>query len=654
MTGVTIEVKDDKGAVVEVKPVDLVKGETVASFTFTKTLTEDPTGVWTVAGIKVDLDLKENLENVYSNVNQVELLAALNKLGLTNVNSDNIAFYSNAITKLKNSLDEENYIALEDFTKADAQAAVAEGNKAALEAGDVKTQVKAVNDATNQVALLKALAPFERVNADWITDYDTALVARNYGENATGFKNIQTIINNTNASKLASEVSGAINTSIVKKDLNDAKTLISAYQKPDGEGETAKAESLRQIDRQLAIVSALEAQTPAQLSVAINKLKSVDAAFELNMENFKDENRQAYIDALKSAADGSKNTITGINQILSNVNTTQSNKPFDKIKTADTKEKFLSALKGWSEVKNVSDANETNYSANKNEIVVVTSTGDITKFDYSSAKTSFVINGKTINLTSNTTSIGNLVTAISSQLPTRVTVSNSGDKLIFKSQNNIVFANTATGDAAADLKIAEGTYTGSKASVQAVIDAANLAAVKTFTTTTTEDANKLVAALNTLSDNGKAIKDITINNKDEYNKLAFNGASDVPAVQLLVDNGNIAAVKAQTTAAGVLAKLQAIGQLKNVKAENAKAYFDDVKNLGTGQIQTGTTTLSALQTAITNINTAEAATTGVKAVNNATTATQMRDILTQLVVDGDITAPQYLNLTNADKLKAAE
>jgi putative cell wall-binding protein len=61
MEDVTIEVIDNNGDVVEVKPVNLVKGETVATFTFTKALTEDPEGVWTIAGVKVDLDLASTL-----------------------------------------------------------------------------------------------------------------------------------------------------------------------------------------------------------------------------------------------------------------------------------------------------------------------------------------------------------------------------------------------------------------------------------------------------------------------------------------------------------------------------------------------------------------------------------------------------------------
>lgn len=58
------------------------------------------------------------------------------------------------------------------------------------------------------------------------------------------------------------------------------QSISFCYQKPEGKGETAKAETLRKIERQLAVRNVLDATTPAQLTIAINGLKAVDAAFE--------------------------------------------------------------------------------------------------------------------------------------------------------------------------------------------------------------------------------------------------------------------------------------------------------------------------------------------------------------------------------------
>lgn len=591
MEGVTIEVKDNTGAVVEVKPVNLVKGETVATFTFTKALTEDPEGVWNVAGITVDLDLEANLKAVYNYTNQVTLLEGLNKLGLTDVKADNIAFYEAELAKITDST-KDTYVALEDFTVEVAQKVVTDGNAEALKAVDEEAVVKAVNEAKTQVALLEALAPFERVNADWIADYESdlgAVASRAY----TTMKQIQTIIDDTtNATKLAAEISATIDTSVVKKDLNEAKALISAYQKPDAEGETVKAEALRKIDRQLAIVAVIEAETPAQLSVAINALKAVDVAFELDMTAYKDANRDAYIAHFKTLTPATQlNTIALIDQEIKVVNTTQANKPIANINAADTADKLLVALKAYDEVKYVADDNKAVY------------------FTYLSGKTA-----------------GGTTTGYQS-----------------------------TGFAAA----------ATKAEVQELIDAANIEAI--VTAATAADNNVTLSKTDDLYKalvNYGQLKDVNVANKTSYaataianaiKSIAFGNENEVAAakaaLQAEVDKANVAAVvAASANAEQRLAKLNLISELKNVKAENAAAYLKDAE---TPKISAATD-VTTLQTAIDAINTAEAAVAGVKAVNEATTSTELRDILTELVVDGDITASNYLDLTNADKLIVAE
>ena len=582
--GATIEVRDNKGNLVEVKPVDLVKGETVASFTFERALTVDPEGVWTVGGVKVDLDLQKNLKSVYNYTNQIKLLEGLNKLGLSNVNADNIVQYQNAIDKLKNIADKDNYVSEENFTKAVAQKVVNDGNKAAAEVKDEKAIVKAVNEATNQVALLNALSTFERVNPEWIAAYDAAI-----GTTETSIKGIQTKIDNTNKSNVDTKVTAlnldATTASVVKKDLDEAKALVSAYQKPDGKGETAKAETLRKIDRQLAVRKVLDATTPAQLTVAINGLKAVDAAFEFSMDNFKDANRQAYLDAIKLNP-GNFNTISKINAQFSTVNDTQAATPIANVKakgnfavaapTATQKAELLAALKA-ADLKHVSDSNIDAYAT-------------------------------------------------------------------------LADASATSKNAFGEITIS-GTLANDKATVQALVEKANLAAIQAATTA--DDVYTALVAY------GNDVKDLSVNNKAQYLTDKANYKTDKATVQKAVDASNIKELQAQNTgtAAGVLAKLNIMTQVKNVKAENAAAYLASVKKsttVGTDLGHTDIDTIAEVQTVIDAVNTAEAATVGVKAVNEATTATQMRDILTDLVVDGDITAASYLNLTNADKLLVAE
>lgn len=579
MEDVTIEVIDNNGDVVEVKPVNLVKGETVATFTFTKALTEDPEGVWTIAGVKVDLDLAANLKAVYEAADQVKLLEGLNKLGLTDVKGENIAFYEAELAKITDS-SKDTYVELEKFTKEVAQKVVTDGNAEALKAVDEEAIVKAVNEAKTQVALLEALAPFERVNADWIADYEGVL-----GTAETSIKGIQTKIDGANALRVNPKVTAldldnqAAGASIVKKDLNEAKVLVTNYQKPDGEGETTKAEILRKIDRQLAIVAVLEAETPAQLTVAMNNLKAVDAAYELNMDNYKDANRQDYIDAFKAETTATnKNTITKINTILVNVNAAQAVAPIQAIITAgnfavadaaDNQAALLKALKAYSDIKYVTDANALEYAE-------LADTSD--------------------------------------------TTANAFGKL--------------------------DPATATKAEVQALVDEANLAAINGAA-----DADKTYAALVAY---GNDIKDLSISNKAEYHTVF--GTVAAADVQTTVDSANIAALQAQTTADGVLAKLQIMTQVKNVKAENAAAYLESVKTQsGTPSGLGGTLAdIDAVQTAIDNINAAQAEVAYVKALNDATTAEAVRDALTNIALETTTVLTDYTNLTSADRLLVAE
>lgn len=605
LTGVTIEVKDNEGNVVEVKPVDLVKGETVASFKFEKALTVDPTGVWTVGGIKVDLDLKGKLEDVYNAADQVKLLASLNALELTDVNADNIAFYQTELGKLKDTT-KDSYVAIEDFTKEVAQAVVTEGNKLAAEAGNEATVVKAVNDAKTEVALLAALETFERVNAEWIAAYKTTIDGTLDAGKDTA-KEIQALVDTVNDNQLnkipeagtsiVGKLNLSTNPSIIKEDLEKAKSLVTAYQIDDAEGETAKKDLLNAIDTQLAIVALLDAETPAQLSVAYNNLVKFDGAFELDKDAFIDANRAEYIKAF-NASSGSNhpfNTITKITTEIATVNSTLTTSPLTNVVT-----------KG----------------------AAITDVGALTE-----------------------TQTSDLLAALKA-VPGLKNVSD--DNKEFYAKINTVGSNTINDFG--DLSLS-GTPEAKLAQVQALVDAANLDAVKGAT-----DADKLYKAL---VDYGNDVKDINVANKANYWAGSNANFSSVSSgnIQTAVDTANIKAVKAATTAAGVLAKLQIITQLKDVKAENAKAYLDSVKitdgtdlvlstteNLGDSTV----TSVVTAQPIITKINELEAEKVTLKALNSATTETAVRDALTEIALNNAISFGKYIDLKSEDKLIVAK
>ena len=134
LTEVTVEVKDNNGNVVEVKPVAVLDvGETVATFTFKTALTAEPAGEWTVNGVKFDADAQAAVKAVKEAGNQVELLNALKSSYFTGVNAELIAAYD--------AEDFSNAVTVEDVQKI-----IDKVNKAATG----QDAVKAVKEAKNQ------------------------------------------------------------------------------------------------------------------------------------------------------------------------------------------------------------------------------------------------------------------------------------------------------------------------------------------------------------------------------------------------------------------------------------------------------------------------------------------------------------------------
>jgi hypothetical protein len=489
------------------------------------------------------------------------------------------------------------------------QKVVTDGNKAALEATDEEAIVKAVNEAKTQVALLEALKPFERVNADWIAAYETAIFGTTSvpvpETSRDTIKKIQGLVNGVNTNEvntltapLSLNSTGLTGTASIDKDkLNKAKAAVEAYMTPDAEGVTDKADTLFALDRQLAIVAVLEAETPAQLSVAIDNLSALDLAFELDMDEYKDANRQAYIDAFKAtgvtpATD--LNTIAKINAKIVSVNGTQANAPIDDIKAATTADELLKALKAYDEVKYVADANKDFYAANI--------TGG---FDTVSDK-------------------------------------DSVQALIDKCNLDAVVAHVTTPDA-------DKLYAALVAYGNDIKDLS---------------INNKAEYLNVAVGAGETTATGLSNAAEGFANITTSTATPAQ-IQALVDIANIEAIKAQTNATGVLAKLN-ITRAKGVDAANAKAYLAEVYDTTTatpnttgaiGKLNGGASaerTIDNLETAIKAVNTEAVKAVSVKALNAATTATEVRDILTEMAVEKAITVADYVNLSSADKLLVAE
>lgn len=93
---VTLTVKDNTGAVVEVVATDLAAGATFAQFNFVKEYEADQVGVWTVNGIEYDFDDLAKAAAIVEAANdgdQVKLYNLLIEAGIENVNDELIATY---------------------------------------------------------------------------------------------------------------------------------------------------------------------------------------------------------------------------------------------------------------------------------------------------------------------------------------------------------------------------------------------------------------------------------------------------------------------------------------------------------------------------------------------------------------------------------
>lgn len=274
LTDVTVEVKDNNGNVVEVKPVAVLDvGETVATFTFKTALTANPAGEWTVNGVKFDADAQAAAAKVNAATNQVELLTALKSTYFTGVVDANIAAY-------KTEIDTNKPYA----TVADIQKAIDKVNKAGV-TGELISDIKDAMDDNNEVALLTLLgdASFERVNADFITQYMAAFKAATAITTSSTVANVQAKIDGVNLAEATAAVTAADTTAAtaLKADsIAKAQELVSALPEKEVAEKTAKKALQDKIDVANAFAKVKGATTQASLLSALKapvlKLQNID------------------------------------------------------------------------------------------------------------------------------------------------------------------------------------------------------------------------------------------------------------------------------------------------------------------------------------------------------------------------------------------
>jgi putative cell wall-binding protein len=359
LLGATIEVIDNEGNVVEVKPTDIAAGDTVVFFEFVETQTELE-GVWTVAGIEFDLDLATKLEAFVDADTQLKLNAALQDLEIENVLAANLPDYLAAKDDFLAELEDE-------VTKEDIQTFINDVNTEVEESGTEAEQKEAALEAVvdaleanNDVLLLQALQNdlFVRVNDEWLGDKANGYKGEFYADDtnlddlsALTFDQIQGKINTVNDAEIGDVIDALVSTgnpfltspsdiidSVDVGDLQEAKVLIESYATLDDEGEYDDANmetALDQIDLQLAVANVLAATTPNTLQARLTALDVLDDEMDdaLDMDEYIHDNARAYLDGLESgdfvtypeAEDGLSGlannvTVTDIQNVIDDVN----------------------------------------------------------------------------------------------------------------------------------------------------------------------------------------------------------------------------------------------------------------------------------------------------------------------------------------------
>lgn len=321
LEGQTIEVIDNNGNVVEVKPLNLVIGETEGNFKFKTPLTTDPTGVWTVAGIKFDCDVAAQLKAINKADNtELELWNALKTAGIENLEVANSNAYYEA-EKPENGFK----------TLAEVQEFVDKVNAKQLTGAEqtkkVKELVKLLSvDTPSQVQVLAALQDsWVRINPDFIGKYITDLKTTNKITDATTFKEVQAQLDAVNVTEVTSLVTAAEG-SAKRADYNKAVAAMKFVKEDDAEKkETTKADLQKKLDTLNLVLNVKEASTAAQFANAYDALVAhVDNKAIIGTETFYTGLRKEYMEATKALAADKTEIVkdaVGIGKAIADVNT---------------------------------------------------------------------------------------------------------------------------------------------------------------------------------------------------------------------------------------------------------------------------------------------------------------------------------------------
>ncbi|MCB2286356.1 hypothetical protein LGK99_04470 [Clostridium algidicarnis] len=264
----TLDVVDNKGNKVQVEALKtvLIEEETEATFNFTTMLKDEPTGVWTVNGVKVDLNEKAFVTKVKDEKNEIKLASDLIKLLKSNKTITNIID--------KNA---PEYLAADKSkleTYEDVQKLIDTVNTDKAKESEVKYVVDAAKGTVTQFTNALATLNLKAVNSTWIKEYQEEIK----GKELTELSKVQEIIYTKNDNMIKTEIEELKNeTDDTKKAAAIEKTinLVDKFMKDDAKDVTVKADKLSELNIQSAMLRLKTSDTLTSFKAALKNLEKV-------------------------------------------------------------------------------------------------------------------------------------------------------------------------------------------------------------------------------------------------------------------------------------------------------------------------------------------------------------------------------------------
>ncbi|MBB6631504.1 hypothetical protein [Clostridium algidicarnis] len=314
----TLDVVDNKGNKVQVEALKtvLIEEETEATFNFTTMLKDEPTGVWTINGVKVDLNEKAFVDNVKVKVAMPESDPA--KVTKDELAKDELLKLLKNNKTITNIIDKNapEYLAADKSkleTYEDVQKLIDTVNTDKAKESEVKYVVDAAKGTVTQFTNALATLNLKAVNSTWIKEYQEEIK----GKKPTELSKVQEIIYTKNDNMIKTEIEELKNeTDDTKKAAAIEKTinLVDKFMKDDAKDVTVKADKLSELNIQSAMLRLKTSDTLTSFKAALKNLEKV-----VNNKNKFDYEKAVNEDLMKDYFKGDVKTATKPEEVITKI-----------------------------------------------------------------------------------------------------------------------------------------------------------------------------------------------------------------------------------------------------------------------------------------------------------------------------------------------